>query len=397
MALVNRQVFVLYDVPGAPLWHERLVPEHVHQDVYIVATPDMDVYGEDLSLLNDDLRGIRVRPVAGMLPVGVPAGQTYPLPAFTPLEMANLRALAATELQVERAARGLGAQGVVAAAAAGGVVGPVGAPVNRVFQSGTLYWLAAEQVEDILFGDEVPGVVGNMVKGAKSVHALPSGKQVFVECVDGGDRAIFCQRPSSWDARTLPIDLDALGRPDCSLKEVAKKSEEKTMSWVLTGPRTARWCISYLVTEGLGFEAHHERFRQLCRIEASSWGVQEHFQLSMIAKHALQTDQLNGYNSMFCEVIFRRLQTIEFAYAERAREAEAKAIGGRLSLEEQQTFGGLTRQASTLMVCPELMDYVKSEVERDASLSKNLRKAREERELARKQSAKGKKTGEDAP
>ena len=252
-------------------------------------------------------------------------------------------------------------------------------------------------IEDIRFGDEVPGVVGNMVKGAKSVHALPGGKQVFVECVDGGDRAIFCQRRSSWDARTLPIDLDALGRPDCSLKEVAKKSEEKTMSWVLTGPRTARWCISYLVTEGLGFEAHHERFRQLGRIEASSWGAQEHFQLSMIAKHALQTDQLNGYNSMFCEVIFRRLQTIEFAYAERAREAEAKAIGGRLSLEEQQTFGGLTRQASTLMVCPELMDYVKPEVERDASLSKNLRKAREERELARKQSAKGKKTGEDAP
>ena len=117
----------------------------------------------------------------------------------------------------------------------------------------------------------------------------------------------------------------------------------------------------------------------------------------MIAKHALQTDQLNGYNAMFCEVIFRRLQTIEFAYAERAREAEAKSIGGRFSLEEQQTFGGLTRQASTLMVCPELMDYVKSEVERDASLAKNLRKAREERELSRKQNAKGKKGGEDAP
>lgn len=98
---------------------------------------------------------------------------------------------------------------------------------------------------------------------------------------------------------------------------------------------------------------------------------------------------------MFMEVIFRRIQTIEFAYAERAREAESKAIGGRLSLEEQQTFGGLTRQASTLMVCPELMDFVKSEVERNASLAKNLRKAREERELTRKQN-KGKK-GDEAP
>jgi len=36
------------------------------------------------------------------------------------------------------------------------------------------------------------------------------------------------------------------------------------------------------------------------------------------------------------------------------------------------------------MVAPELLDHVRSEVERDASLAKNLRKAREEREAARK-------------
>ena len=64
----------------------------------------------------------------------------------------------------------------------------------------------------------------------------------------------------------------------------------------------------------------------------------------MIAKHALQVDQLDGFNNLCLEVIFRRLQTIEYSY-ERARELEAKAVGGRLSLEEQQTFGGVTRQA----------------------------------------------------
>ena len=64
-------------------------------------------------------------------------------------------------------------------------------------------------------------------------------------------------------------------------------------------------------------------------------------------------------------------------------------------VEEQQTFGGLTRQAGTLMVCPELLDHVKSEVERDANLAKKMRKAREEREIAKKQSKKG--GAEDAP
>ena len=106
------------------------------------------------------------------------------------------------------------------------------------------------------------------------------------------------------------------------------------------------------------------------KVDAGNWGIQEHFQLSMVLKHALQTDQFDGCNNLCIEVIFRRLQTIEYAYADKAREQESKSVGGRLSLEEQQTFGGLTRQAATLMVCPDLLDHVKSEVERDANLAK---------------------------
>lgn len=50
------------------------------------------------------------------------------------------------------------------------------------------------------------------------------------------------------------------------------------------------------------------------------------------------------------------------------------------------------------MVAPDLLHHVKSEVERDATLSKNLRKAREDRELACKQQQTQKnKKGEDAP
>eukprot|EP00974_Lingulodinium_polyedra_P047583 4566610-Lingulodinium_polyedra.AAC.1 len=40
--------------------------------------------------------------------------------------------------------------------------------------------------------------------------------------------------------------------------------------------------------------------------------------------------------------MFRRLQTIEFSHAERAREAEGKSIpaSSRLTLEEQMAFTG---------------------------------------------------------
>ena len=299
--------------------------------------------------------------------------------------MAALRLEAQRVLAVERTARGL-------------LDGPAAAVVADAggLHAGTLYWVAAEKVGSVKFGDVVQHVAATQADGAKAVHVLPDGASIFVQCIDGGQHKKFMQRASDYDPRIVGQEYDALGKPERSLKDVSAKFEEISMQWNLTGPRTSRWCISYLVVEGLGFEGHHERFRQLCKIEASSWGVQEHYQLSMIAKHALQTDQLDGYNNLCLEVVFRRLQTIEYAYAERAREFESKAVGGRLSLEEQSTFGGITRQAATLMVCPQLLDHVKSEVERDATLAKNLRKAREERELARKASGK-KKAGEDAP
>jgi hypothetical protein len=117
----------------------------------------------------------------------------------------------------------------------------------------------------------------------------------------------------------------------------------------------------------------------------------------MTLRHALQIDQVDGFNLVFVEVMFRRLQTLEYAHSERAREAESKSVGGRLSIEEQQTFGGLVRHAATLMICPSLLDHVKSEVEKEVGLQKNMRKIREEREAARKAGNKGKKQGEENP
>ena len=279
-----------------------------------------------------------------------------------------------------------------------GVPAAVAAPATAEpmqYAPNTLYWLAAEDSEGINFGDAVPGVVAAAVEGAKTVHTLPGGGTLFCQCVMGSNRSSFLQRPARWDSRVVPVTLDAMGRPDCSLKEAAQKGKEVPASWTLPGPRTARWCMAYLSVEDIGLEQHHEQFRQLVKAESSNWGISEHFQLSMILKAALQQDQLDGFNNLFIEVIFRRLQTIEFSYAEKARELESKAAGGRLSLEEQQTFGGLTRQASTLMICPDLLSHVKTEVERDAALAKNLRKAREERELQRKKRGGG-KGGDDA-
>ena len=73
----------------------------------------------------------------------------------------------------------------------------------------------------------------------------------------------------------------------------------------------------------------------------------------MALRQALLVDQVDGCNMLSIEIQFRRLQTIEFSYSKKARELEAKAVG-----------------FSTLMICPDLLDHVKSETEKEASLAR---------------------------
>ena len=49
----------------------------------------------------------------------------------------------------------------------------------------------------------------------------------------------------------------------------------------------------------------------------------------------------------------------------------------------------MARGAGEIMVCPELLDCVAKEVERDAGVLKQIRKAREERALIRKKALGG--------
>lgn len=398
MALVGRTALLEYDVGGPRVIHERMILEHVNQENYVVCTPDRDIYVEELSVSNPDLRAFRLRPAPNQLPPGVAQNQLYGLPAWGAAELAAIRAEAADLGRQERANLGPGGPVVAPAAAAAGVVqsqAPEGQGPGAVRPDGAdLKWVAAEGTSTVRFGQVIAGINIPMVRGGKAVH-VHEGHPIFCMCIDSGSVVDFNNRPSACDGRILGRRMNAIGTPERTLSEVVAECHEYDMGWNLDGPRTAKWCLNYLVVEGLGFEGHHERFRQLCKLEPSSWGVQEHFQMSMVLRQMMQVDMINGFNTLSAELMFRRLQTIEYGHAERAREAESRGAGGKLTLEEQYTFGSMIRQAGTLMVAPQLLTHVKEAVEKDVTLQKNLRKAREERELARK-SNKG-KPGESNP
>lgn len=372
MSLVGKRILVEYNVGGPRLYHERLVVEWIREETYVVVTPDRDIYAEDLSVSNPDIRTLKMKPSDRGLPAGVVAGEVYALPRWGENQLRALRE------EAGRVAQDEGGSGPPAAA--------VVAPVLGGADGGALKWVAAESVGPHAVGEEIPAVTQQKVKGAKAVHALAGGESIYVECIAEDEKEAFFRRRHMQDPRVLPLVMNPLGQPERSLRDAGCK--EAVVKWSIAGPRTSKWCLNYLAIENLGFEGHHERVRQICKADAGSWGIQEHFQVSMALRQAILVDQLDAYNLLSVEVQFRRLQTIEFSYSEKAKEAEAKAVGGRLSLEEQTCFGGVTRQYSTLMICPDLLDHVKAETEKEASLAKNLRKAREERDAARKKKGK---------
>ena len=145
----------------------------------------------------------------------------------------------------------------------------------------TLKCLAAETIGSHQFGQEVTGVPNPLAKDSKIVHVGADGVSVFVQCVDGQDYFSLFAAASQVRSKVLPVELNPIGQPERTLKEVASMGFETKVRWELAGLRTSKWRVNYLAIENLGFEGHRERLRQVTRADASSWGIQEHFQVSM--------------------------------------------------------------------------------------------------------------------
>ena len=91
------------------------------------------------------------------------------------------------------------------------------------------------------------------------------------------------------------------------------------------------------------------------------------------------------------EAAVRRIQTIEWVHHEKVRDSDLVA-GDKITVEEMAAFSGTTRTSDVLMVSPALLSHVKSVVSTDVTIMTSVRKAREERELRRKNHG-GKKKG----
>ena len=408
---------------AADVWHERMLlvdMEVDDADVWMVLTPDMDVYAEDM---NDNL-GVRLCAAGNAVPRTIGRGQAYRIDGAFPtdgeyeayVELAEDHQVGelARMMAGRPILRSTGARGPRAAAPAPGPGGALpggdeedddageeeeeeeeeekggeGAPPSGSSSTERRRVFSLGGPHD--YGDEVklPASATKM-PGDKAAMFLVDGVPVAAKKVRDDELDDFMALVSRQDARIMPIVRGRTGRRHRTWQRIGEDSEEVDMDdWPLSGSRTASWCIDYLVKMGQTIEGHHEDFTRRCKLERNSWGVQAHWQATNFLRFLAEVDQCDICNLVSAEAMFREIQTIEYSYQDKMRDLEGGGGGGgggagRLTSEEQAMFAGTARLSSTLMICPLLLDQVKAEVDREGGLLKNLVKSREARAALRK-------------
>ena len=131
----------------------------------------------------------------------------------------------------------------------------------------------------------------------------------------------------------------------------------------------------------------HAFWKQLHKLKANDWGVSLHELVMRMVDRAGSYDGVDIFNLACLEDALRQAQLVEYTYWQLEGEdkfSKGKGKGRAGLIEEASIFAGIHRDAGDVMVAPELLDFVSKEVERDASIMKQIRKAREERVAAAK-------------
>jgi hypothetical protein len=409
-------VYVVYgDEPN--LFHARLLTGHIVGASWIVVSPSFDVFEEDISLANPDLEVVRFGRGPGLPPFGLRPEQLFDFtPVLAPAQITALVAEGGRLAGLEQRARGLavppqpplpppaagppglqlpaggGAPGggavvaapavgplVVPAAVAGAVVLPV--PGADGSLPATHLWVIADEEPGAgrALGDAVgvgPGPTQARllaVKGKKALVEMRDGTALFVVMIAVADQAGFVRSWRGDDARVLPV-VRVHGTRLRDWRDAARQcKQEDFVDFPIVKPRTARWCADYLVKDG-GPALHHEVWRSRRRLQVTDFGVDMHDTLSKIAEFLGTYDQYDLANSAGVELLFRKMQLIEYYYDE--KDLDTMNQNPRLPAEEARAFTGGGRPSS--MVAPELLEHVSKELERVGGIKKNARKLREE-------------------
>jgi len=375
---VGAEALVRYDVAGEVVWHKRLLLAQVHQTEWIVVTPDWDLYAEELNpVLNDDVTSVRMLRPGGIIPPGVDPARIYDFAnIITDAEKAELYAEGEGLAQAERARRGLPAP-VVVPAAVGVAVDPALANGDDGLGAGGLAALNAA------LGHGAPG-------GPPPGPIAPVAPAIAPAAVQPHHAGALAMEGRPWpplgDARSLPVRLDNLGRRHRDLRDCSTLMTEDTFDdWPVRGPRTTLWCLKHMVEQAGNPTAWHAKWKLLAALKDTDETCIAHATACHTLELLARYDQMNIPNLAAAELLSRQIQLIE----ERRREETLREEAGKKQKHDSMIGAGIdsylymgnSASRDGLCICPLLQDWISLELQKESSILKERRKAREERNL----------------
>ena len=395
-------------------WHARILLAQIFGSEWLTYTPDGDSYPEDLSAWSEEVADVEPRVGAGGARAPAPPGEVYdfgerPMPHVLRTLLQD-GALYATR---ERRARGLPDPGRVAALVAGvEAAAPPPAP-ERVAAAPFVYERPHPPEPHVLrlgggrgpyrglrFEGEAGAAAGPAVgpvplaaahgpdppfrRGGGPLHAA-AGRPGMGRGLDDLHVLEPADEVAPDDARTLPVRFDTAGKRTREFRDFCSlMSQDEWEDWPVRGPRTCRWVLSFMLEHGGTPRGWHRQWQAAMRLQATDAGVALHEVCCLFLESLCTYDQLNAPNLAAGEHAARQLQAVEERWKDRA-------IGSNESLEAQADIALYAGQQTrgNLCICPALAEWISTELRSEAAISKERRKAREERALARpKQHAK---------
>ncbi|CAK0856048.1 unnamed protein product, partial [Prorocentrum cordatum] len=299
-------------------------------------------------------------PAAGAAPGdAAPAGQAGAPGA--PAAPGALVAAPAAAAPVAAGAAGGGLAGLVAAlggpAAGAGAAAAAGAPAA----AGALAAPAAALPAAAPAADAAPAAAGAAAGAAPAAPAV----------VGVGPAALDAP-----DLRVLAAARDGRGQRFLDFREgVLAQSERARADFPVRGPRTTHWALQSIQRRGGSPLARHSRWRTEMGLDPDDAGVEVHLSCSRLLETMISRDQLNACDLACGELIARALQVQEERYRARSASAEPENINRNLMMGTAEVRGDVC-------VAPALQQHVSAELAREVAVQKELRKAREERQLA---------------
>ena len=179
----------------------------------------------------------------------------------------------------------------------------------------------------------------------------------------------------------MAVVVDAHGRQHCDFRDAVYKMQvQPCPHWDLRGPRTLLYVLRHLAEHGPTPVGWHERWKSSYQLRDSDDYVDQHLHVCKALHIAVVLDQLQVINVLAFELLGRQLQLLEEKQAEVG--GRGGAAGGH-EVDEAFLFVNVGPSRALTCVAPELKEWISEELRKEASILKERRKAREERELQR--------------